>query len=327
MSYGHLTVQEREVISQMRYSGQGPTAIGRALGRDKGTISRELRRNSRSGRYSALEAQRQADRRRRARPLRRKLDDPDVNAAVRRGLAQRWSPEQIAGRLPLEHPDRPALRVSRQTIYRWLRSDFKHAAHFRAFLREGGRRRKRRNAADGRGQIPRRTSIEQRPADVAARHRCGDWEGDTMEGAAKSGHLVTHVDRRSGYLLTARMNDKRAVTLNRVTRRIFADIPPELRHTLTVDNGKEFARHEALARHLGLDVYFAHAYSSWERGTNENTNGLLRQYFPKGTDFLTISHHELAYVTQQLNHRPRKRLDYQTPAEVFEKAVRVALQT
>ena len=138
-----------------------------------------------------------------------------------------------------------------------------------------------------------------------------------MMGTRRGGCLTTHVERKSGYLLAARMNDRKATTLNRATQRLFATIAPELRRTLTLDNGKEFARHEALARHLGMAVYFAHPYSSWERGTNENTNGLLRQFFPKGTDFRCISHPELARVVQMLNNRPRKRLDYRTPAEVL----------
>lgn len=327
MPSGHLTAEEREVIGQMRYSGHGPTAIAAALGRHKSSISRELRRNRSGGTYSALEAQRLAEQRRRERPRQRKIDRPEINEAVRGGLAQRWSPEQIAGRLRREQPAHPERRVSHQTIYRWLRSDSALAPHFRSFLREGGRRRKRRGRADGRGQIRRRTSIEQRPPEVEARSRYGDWESDTMAGGGQRGHLVTHVERKSGYLLAARMNTRQAATLVRASRRLFADIPPELRLTMTVDNGKEFAAHETLARHLGLAVYFAHPYSSWERGTNENTNGLLRQYFPKRTPFLDVSHRELAYVTAQLNNRPRKRLDYQTPAEVLAKARPVAFQT
>lgn len=326
MPDGHLTAQEREVISQMRYSGAGPTAIAEALGRDKSTVSRELRRNGAGGKYAALEAQRRSEQRRRERPLVRKLDRPEVQEDVRRGLAQRWSPEQIAGRLKVEQPERPERRVSHQTIYRWLHSDFEHAGHFRAFLRQGGRRR-RRQGGDGRGRIPGRTCISQRPPEVATRGRLGDWEGDAVLGSARGGGFATHVERRSGYLLAAKMNDLRATTLNRATRRLFARVPAELRRTLTVDNGKEFARHEALARQTGLAVYFAHPYSAWERGTNENTNGLLRQFFPKKTDFRHVSHPELAHVVRMLNNRPRKRLDYLTPDEVLQNASPVALQT
>lgn len=327
MPSGHLTAEEREVIGQMRYSGHGPTAIAAALGRHKSSISRELHRNRSQGTYSALEAQRLAEQRRRDRPRQRKIDRPEINDAVRSGLAQHWSPEQIAGRMRRDRPADPQARVSHETIYRWLRSDSPLAPHFRGFLREGGRRRKRHGRADGRGQIRRRTSIEARPPEVAARSRYGDWESDTMAGGGRQGHLVTHVERKSGYLLAARMNTRQAATLVRASRRVFAAIPPEFRLTMTVDNGKEFAAHEKLTRHLGMPVYFAHPYSSWERGTNENTNGLLRQYFPKGTRFLGVSHHQLAYVTAQLNNRPRKRLDYQTPAEVLAKARPVALQT
>lgn len=328
MPSGHLTAQEREVIGQMRYAGHGPTKIAETLGRNKGTISRELSRNRlANGVYSALEAGRMAEQRRRERPRTRKIDRPDINEVVRNGLAQRWSPEQIAGRLRRDQEAHPERCVSRETIYRWLRSDFESAPHFRSFLREKGRPRKRRNCAEKRGQIRDRISIEQRPPEVETRGRFGDWESDTMAGAGQQGHLVTHVERKSGYLLAARMNTRQSAMLVRTSRRVFAEIPAELRLTMTVDNGKEFALHEELTRHLGLAVDFAHPYSSWERGTNENTNGLLRQYYPKGTRFSDISHHELARVVAQINNRPRKRLDYQTPAEVLAIARSVAFET
>lgn len=328
MPSGHLTAQEREVIGQMRYAGHGPVAIAEKLGRSQSTISRELSRNRlANGMYSALEAGRMAGRRRRERPRTRKIDRPDINEAVRNGLAQRWSPEQIAGRLRRDQKSDPQRCVSRETIYRWLRSSFESATHFRSFLREKGRPRKRRNCAEKRGQIRHRVSIEQRPAEVETRRRFGDWESDTMAGAGQQGHLVTHVERRSGYLLAARMNTRQSAMLVRTSRRVFAEIPAELRLTMTVDNGKEFALHEKLARHLGLTVYFAHPYSSWERGTNENTNGLLRQYYPKGTRFLEVSHHELARVVAQINNRPRKRLNYLSPAEVLAIPRPVAFET
>ena len=173
---------------------------------------------------------------------------------------------------------------------------------------------------DGRGRIRNRVSIEQRPAKVDSRRRFGDWEGDTVHGAGHSGMIMTCVERKSGFLITSKMKDGTSARLNAAKERAFRIIPPKLRQTLTVDNGKEFAGHEQLSERLQLPIYFAHAYSSNERATNENTNGLLRQYFPKKTDFRDISHHALAHVTNRLNNRPRKRLNYLTPLEVLTKA-------
>lgn len=317
MPYQQLTLQEREVISQMHFSGARSAAIARRLGRSPSTISRELRRNSGQETYSALSAQQRSERRRAKRPLTRKMDRPELNAAVRRGLTHEWSPEQIAGRLKREHPGDASRRVSHQTIYRWLETcEFR--SHFRSFLRHG--RYRRRARGDGRGQLQNRVSIDRRPAVVASRRRYGDWEGDTVHGAGRSGMVMTCVERKSGYLLTAKMKDGTSARLNAATERAFRGIPPNLCKTLTVDNGREFARHEQLTRRLGLPVFFAHVYSPNERAVNENTNGLLRQYIPKGTDFRDISHHMLAFVTERINNRPRKRLNYLTPSEVLKQA-------
>jgi IS30 family transposase len=317
MPYCQLTLQEREVISQLHFSGLGPTAIGRRLGRSPSTISRELRRNGSGDEYRAVSAQRRAECRRRERPVSRKMDSAAINQAVREKLTQEWSPEQIAGRLKLDHPRDASRRVSHQTIYRWLET-CEDREHFMRFLRHGKYRR--RHGRETRGGIRNRVSIESRPAVVDRRSRYGDWEGDTMHGAGHSGMIMTCVDRKSGYLLTAKMPDGTSASLNSAKERAFRPVPPKLRRTLTVDNGKEFAGHERLSERLEMPVYFAHAYSSNERATNENTNGLLRQYFPKGTDFRDISHHERAFVTRRLNNRPRKRLNYRTPCEVLTKA-------
>jgi len=317
MSYHQLTLEEREVISQMHYSGAGPARIARRLNRSPSTISRELNRNSDSAGYRAVVAQEQTSRRRRKRPLIRKMDDPFINESVRTGLYQEWSPEEIAGRMKRDYRRTLSRCVSYQTIYRWLET-CEYRRHFRSFLRHG--RYRKRRGTDGRGRIRNRVSIEQRPARVDSRRRFGDWEGDTVHGAAHSGMIMTCVERKSGFLITAKMKDGTSARLNAAKERAFRSIPPKLRQTLTVDNGKEFAGHEQLSERLQLPIYFAHAYSSNERATNENTNGLLRQYFPKKTDLRDISHHALAYVTERLNNRPRKRLNYLTPLEAINKA-------
>ncbi|MGL4512595.1 MAG: IS30 family transposase, partial [Lacipirellulaceae bacterium] len=170
-------------------------------------------------------------------------------------------------------------------------------------------------------------SVADRPKGVDERRRFGDWEGDTVVGAKHRGALVTHVERKSGYLLAARLDQKNSRCVNRATRRLFAPLPKGLRRTLTLDNGKEFARHKELARQNDLAVYFADPYAAWQRGTNENTNGLLRQYFPKGTDFTKVSHHDVRQAAQELNQRPRKRLGYRTPLEALRRHYPVAFET
>lgn len=311
----HLSMDEREVISQMWYAGQSRAAMARRLGRDRSTIGRELRRNGDGRTYSAVAADWRAAERRRNRPLVRKLDRPDVNEAVRNGLAERWSPDQIAGRLRREHPHDARRQVSHQTIYDWIKHNA-HRRHWESCLRRGGRRRPKN---DRRGQLPQTVEISRRPAVVDRRERFGDWEGDTIVGARRRGAVVTHVERKSGYLMAAKLNDRTSASVNQATGRLFAELPASLRRTLTLDNGKEFARHETMSRRTGLAVYFAKPYAAWQRGTNENTNGLLRQFFPKGTDFTQVSHCQLLDAVDALNRRPRKRLGYRTPDEVLKR--------
>jgi len=311
-----LTFEERERLSQLHEEGESARSIAAELGRSPSTIARELQRNSDVGHYSAVVAQGKWLERRRQRPLVRKMERPAILAAVRGGLARRWSPDQIAGRLQQAYPRDPARHVSHQTIYTWLAArPALERRHLRAFLRRGGRRRPRN---DRRGCLPRQTPIGGRPAVVDRRQRYGDWEGDTIVGARQSGAVVTLVERKSGYLLTAKSCDRKSGRVGDKIRARLGDLPPQLRRTLTLDNGKEFADHERLAQQLDLAVYFAEPYCSWQRGTNEHTNGLLRQFLPKGTDFRQVSWQRLEYYTHLINTRPRKRLGYRTPAELLE---------
>lgn len=314
----HLTLEEREVISQMNYAGHKPVEIARRLGRDPGTISRELKRNVVPGAaYSACAAQAIAERRRRERPLTRKMDHPDVRAAVYEGLLHCWSPEQIAGRLKREHPHCPARRVSRQTIYDWIESHPRAVrAEWRQCLRFGVPTR--RNRPERRGRLPQTVSIKDRPQVVARRERYGDWEGETVVGAAHRGAILTLVDRKSGFLLTGALPHRTAAETNAAACRLLEPLPQHLRRTVTFDNGKEFAHHQRLSQRLHIGIYFADPYCAWQRGTSENTNGLLRQFFPKGTDLRNVPDEDLQEITTTLNHRPRKRLHYRTPAEVFQ---------
>lgn len=310
----HLTMEEREIISQMRSARRKPVAIARRLGRHRSTICRELARNSRSGSYSAVRAQRLAEKRRRERPLTHKMNRPKLQAEVCRGLENYWSPDQIAGRLRRDHRHARSCQVSHQTIYRWIR-EHERRHHWESFLRFEGKRRRRR---DQRGKIPRTVIIDRRPAEVSYRRRYGDWEGDTVVGARGQGTLLTHVERKSGYLLAAKLKARQSAEVNRASQHLFTSIPAKLRRTLTLDNGKEFTRHEELSRLTGMAIYFAQPYAAWQRGSNENTNGLLRQFFPKGTDLSNVTDDQLQTATVLINNRPRKRLKYRTPSEVLQ---------
>jgi transposase, IS30 family len=317
----HLTFLERERISQMHDAGASNEEIAADLGRAPSTVGRELKRNSVAGEYLAVTAQGLAQQRRRERPLVRKMDRPDVSNFVRSRLVRCWSPDQIAGRSKSDFADDRRRQISHQTIYTWIESHPpEDRRHFASFLRRAGSRSPRE---DRRGRIPNQVSIEGRPKVVDQRRRYGDWEGDTVVGAKQSGAVVTLVERKSGYLLTAKSCDRKARRVARKIESRLERLPEPLRRTVTFDNGKEFADHDHIAQRLDLDVYFAKPYCSWQRGTNEHTNGLLRQFLPKGTDLKNVSWQELNHYTNLINDRPRKRLGYRTPAEVFEPLVAI----
>ena len=319
-----LTMQEREVISKMHFAGASPAAVARELGRHPTTISRELERNGRRGAYSAVRAQTLAEARRRERPLDRKMDRPALQRYIRERLVRRWSPDQIAGRLRRDFPHDRSRHVCAQTISRWIAAQpTDDRRHWEQFLRWKGRVKP---PCDRRGHIPAQVHIDHRPQVVDRRSRYGDWEGDTIVGKRHVGGMVTLVERKSGYLLTGKVPDRSTDRVRRTLTRLYQDLPRALRRTLTLDNGKEFAHHERLSAELNLRVFFAAPYSAWQRGTNEHTNGLLRQFFPKGTDFRQVSRHDVAHATDHLNHRPRQRLNYQTPNEVFTKQLTVAIE-
>lgn len=315
----HLTKDQRERISQMHFAGLSDAEIGRVLGRHRGTIGRELARNSVSGQYLAHRAQTLAEERRRTRPRVRKVDRPETNAAVRKGLARRWSPDQIAGRLRREFPHQPQRWVSRMTIYRWIRRS-PQRAHWERCLRFGSRR----PGPERRGKLLATADIAGRPQVVDELRRFGDWEGDTIVGRGRRGGLVTLVERKSGFARVGLVRRLRSRNVTRAISRLSADLPSGLRHTLTLDNGKEFAGHRTIARRTELAIYFARPYHAWERGRNEHFNGLVRQYFPKGTDFARIGTSEVQHVLDQLNDRPRQRLRYRTPREVLSQYFPVA---
>jgi len=304
----HLTFQERQFLYRLKKKGKANPEIAELMGRDRSTIHRELKRNAGQRGYRPKQAQRLADERRVASRRPRKMDDPDVHQYVQDRLEKCWSPEQIAGRVQCDSPRAPARWLSRQTIYNWIDAE---RPEWQILLRRGGR------LPEKRGKLTDCVRIDGRPDVINRRRRYGDWEGDTVVGKGRRSALVTLVERKSGYVRIGRVDSMKSNMTVRVAKGRLKDLPPALRRSITFDNGKEFAEHRKLVG-LGLEVYFADPYASWQRGANENLNGLLRQYFPKGTDFTRISHREVARVEQLINERPRKRLDYRTPAKVLE---------
>ncbi len=317
----HLTLEEREVISQMMHAGRKQAEIVRRLGRARSTISRELSRNGSCRGYRAVAAQRLADRRRGRRP--QKLRQPEVRRYVVERLRRRWSPDEIAGRSRRDFPRQRHRQVSRQTIYTWIHAEEAAGASWGRYLPSAAWKQR---DAENRGRIPACVSIAGRPAVVDRRRRFGDWEGDTLVGAGRRGGAVCLVERKSGYLLLGRANNLQAATVRQVAAKLYRDTPPRLRRTLTLDNGKEFAEHEQLAAETRLKIYFAEPYCAWQRGTSENTNGLIRHFFPKGADLAGTPDHRFTKVQELLNHRPRRRLGYRTPHEVLASRLLVAIE-
>jgi IS30 family transposase len=287
--------------------------IARRLGVNSSTISRELRRNTTATGYEPDTAHRLGDRRRRAAwKWTKRL--PSLMTAVVGRLREEWSPEQISGFMaPLA-----GVGVSHQWIYSLIWDDKARGGDLWRHLRQPKRRSRCRVQAKsaGLGKIPHRVGIEHRPNEVDNRLTIGHWEGDTVLKGHKQSGLVTLVERRSGYLLAARLPQITAGLTAAAMNRLLKPRRGVVK-SITLDNGSEFAHHEAVAKAVSASVYFCNAYCSGQRGTNENTNGLIRQYFPKGTDFQKVTDGEVRRVVNKLNDRPRKRLGYRTPAQVF----------
>lgn len=313
MGYRQLTQEQRYQISALLVAGKSQRQIAEMLGCHSSTICRELRRNGITGGYQANQAQQRSDQRRRLAAKAHKRVSSLIDW-VSRLIRKRWSPEQIAGLMARMGE----LRVSRQWIYDLILRDRAKGGKLWTYGRHSRKRRAQRNLAKraGLGKIPNRTGIEHRPPEVDQRLAVGHWEGDTVLHGHKQSGIVTLVERRSGYLLAGQLGRITAELTANTIIRVLNPIRGAV-HTLTLDNGSEFADHQRMAAALSMVTYFCDPYCSGQRGTNENTNGLLRQYYPKGTDFSKVSQRALNRVVEELNNRPRKRLGYRTPAEVF----------
>ncbi len=315
----HLTDKQRYTISAMNKQGSKQSEIAIAIGKDKSTISRELKRNcdKRNGKYDWQLAQLKYETRQEQKPKHIRFTS-EVKELVNSWIAKDYSPEQISGRAKLEGKK----CVSHERIYQYIWEDKKRKGKLYKHLRRNGRHyRKRGNMKDSRGLIKNRVSIDKRPGIVDNKERFGDFEIDTIIGKNHKGAILTINDRWSSLVWIQKLTGKQAVPLSEKTIETIAPFKT-LVHTITGDNGKEFAGHESIAKELGLDFYFAHPYHSWERGANENTNGLIRQYVPKGTNFENVTQKQLDYVQHKLNNRPRKKLGFLSPIEYFNKFVK-----
>jgi IS30 family transposase len=326
--YKRLDQKEREEISRGIAASESLCSIAMRIDRHPSTVSREVIAGGYSG-YRAgpanLRAARAAALRRRGKT--KLAGNPRLRRYVHAGILRRWSPEEVARRMREEYPHDMTMRISHEAIYDHLyvlpRGELR-ASLLKALRREHKYRRKRKvgNTEETRGKIAGMISIDERPAEVASRTVPGHWEGDLIIGKHKQSAIGTLVERVTRYTIIVPLKDgKDAESVRKAYAKALLTLPAEIRRTLTYDQGKEMSGHATFTKETGIKVYFAHPASPWQRGTNENTNGLIRQYFPKGTDFRTIPTRELKRVQRQLNDRPRKILNYLKPDEVFNRLV------
>jgi len=312
MNYTHLTQEERYQIYTLLREGFSKRYIAWRLNRSPSTISREIKRNRARNGYFAKHAHKLARRRHHSNPKRIPCD---IWVQVIAYLELQWSPEQIASQVA----------VSLHSIYRFIQQDKSKGGLLFHNLRFRNQRKRKYGSIETRGQLTNRKSIHDRPAEIEQRSRFGDLEIDTIVGKNHQQSLVSIVDRKTGYLWLKKCSTRKAEEICQATIRLLEPIKEQLK-TITADNGKEFSLHEYAAQELDVDWYFADPYSAWQRGTNENTNGLIRQYVRKGSDLNDYTDAYIAEITQRLNHRPRKRLGFKSPSQVLFQEHGVALQ-
>lgn len=322
---GSLTLSEREEISRGLSREESLQYIARRLGRSVSTVAREVARNGGAKRYRAADADEAAwSRARRPKPCKLAVERR-LQECVAFKLSQNWSPEQISGWLQQRYPDNERMRISHETIYRSLFIQARGVLkkELQAHLRTRRKMRRAKNATtkgQTRGQIIDAVSISARPADVEDRAVPGHWEGDLISGS-KNSHIATLVERHSRFTMLVKVDGKDTETVVAALKKQITKLPSELRQSLTWDRGTEMAAHKDFTVATDVQVYFCDPKSPWQRGSNENTNGLLRQYFPDGTDLSTYSQGELNKVARQLNERPRKTLGFRTPADTLNAGV------
>ena len=311
--YHHLTYDQRCQIYALKKSGMSQNQIAKQIDATQSTISKELKRNSGQKNYRYKQAHAKAYERRYVANSGTKKLTNQLLFKVEKMLATKMSPEQISGRL-LKNEN---IQISHESIYQHIWKDKKSGGKLYLNLRQQGKKRNKRGEKKaGRGLIPDRIGIELRPAIVDLKVRIGDWEGDTIVGKDHRGAIVSMVERKTKLVRLYLLQSATAQATAEATNAILKPLKKHVK-TITTDNGKEFAAHKKIAKTLNAEFYFARPYHSWERGLNENTNGLVRQFFPKGTDFTKLTHEEVRNVEKNLNNRPRKLLQFRTPNEKF----------
>ncbi len=315
MVYHHLTSVQRTYIEVLHAEGHTLAVIAQRIGKDKSTVFRELKRNASTGiPYKADFAQFHSSQRRIiANRQHRKISDGSIlERHILEKLRLRWSPDEIRGDLP-QH--KALASVCNETIYSFIK---KRHPEFKRYLLILSHKNYRKRGSGKREIILNRRMIDKRPQAIELRKRLGHWEGDTVVSKCRNKAIATFAERKSGYFLAGKMENRGAVEMRKVTVQLFRkSVPKYLRKTCTNDNGPEFAEHQKTEKALTMTMYFAHPYHSWERGTNENTNRLLRQFFPKTTNFSDVTQEQIDWAVDLINHRPRKRLNYRSPHQVF----------
>lgn len=312
MEYNHFTIEERESILSFSAQGFSQAEMARKLNRNRSSIKRELDRNTVNGKYSPSLAQSMYSDRKTKCGAKNILEcDEALKSEIKENLEAKLSPEAISGRMKLENKN----TVSFSTIYRGIKTGIIGVTEKEVLVRKG--KVKPRNTEEKRGKIVDRKVIEDRPVEANERSEIGHFELDTVIGKGKQGAILTCVDRNSRYLIGSLMEDRKSLTLSNALIEDFLKIPLDKRKTFTSDNGKEFSRFKEYEEALGMPNYFANPYHSWERGTNEQTNGILRRHFPKGTDFSKLTESEVDEVIMLINLMPKKCLGWLTPFEVF----------
>jgi IS30 family transposase len=321
MSHNHITSFQRNELSVLLRAGLKQKDIAKLLGKTPSAICQELKRNpanTKTGYSAKIAKENTSNRRIEANKQFRKIENNEwLRCYIARGIKNCWSPEQISGRIKLKWPDKKERHIGKDSIYEFIYEHRKDLVKHLRCQKGKYRRRKGTRIREKQREEMKKKRIDKRPKEVETRERVGDWEGDTIVGKEKTIHILTHVDRKSGYALADKLDIAKAIPTKLKTIERFKHIPKNKKHTITYDNGVTFSEYELTERKTGIDIYFANPYHSWERGCNENFNGLLRQFFPKKSSFANIKQEEIENAVKLINNRPRKRHNYMTPAEVF----------
>jgi len=319
MFYKHFTPDERNELSALLRADLKQNKIAVLLGKSPAAISLEIRRNSAGNRYNATIAKKKTKERRIEANWRfKKIENNEwLRRYIIKKIKEDWSPEQISGRLGKIYPMDKTRHISKDSIYKYIYSERKDLVRHLRCQKGKYRRRYGTRIREREREEMKKKRINARPSVVELRERIGDWEGDTIVGGEKTVHILTHVERRSGMLFADKLERATARLTREKTVARFEKISQDKKHTITYDNGSTFFEHEMTEKETGMDIYFAHPYHSWERGINENANGLLRQFFPKKSMFANITQETIEKAVELINKRPRKRFNYLTPREVF----------